>query len=292
VNVLVVQTYWNPVKLIYILFQINLDQWKPQHDVEKDKMHWYLSWFSVASVACAIQTAIFATIHYIFFPDSNLYLLVRLMPEMIRNHWMTYIVHGCLWLWQLLALFAHLTFCFIVAVSYGVVIIPLVYTELVKGKKCYSTKCILRSTKYLIFEYRKLEILHSNVNESMGLSIIPLHALTENSILFCNYALFTMWVLFDGVTRALLIIFVVGLLVIWGSFLEGAGIFHMQAKALLESWRTGNWSKKDRLMMDKFRMSCRPLGIRSGNCFCVKRLSSLIFVQQIVVGTLRLFLTI
>jgi hypothetical protein len=75
------------------------------------------------------------------------------------------------------------------------------------------------------------------------------------------------------------------------SILEASGMFHNQAIQLLESWKYGKWStKREKLLMDKFRKSCKPLGCRSGGVYCIKRLTGLKFVHGIVVATLRMLL--
>jgi hypothetical protein len=66
------------------------------------------------------------------------------------------------------------------------------------------------------------------MNEWLAFSIIPLRALTENSILLSHYALFTISGQFDDVTRAVLVVVVVRHVVSRSTFLEGAGIFHKQ----------------------------------------------------------------
>jgi hypothetical protein len=66
------------------------------------------------------------------------------------------------------------------------------------------------------------------MNGWFAFSIIPLHALIENSIFFCNYALFRMSGQFDDVTRSILVVVVVRHVFFWSRFLEGAGIFHKQ----------------------------------------------------------------
>jgi hypothetical protein len=113
-----------------------------------------------------------------------------------------------------------------------------------------------------------------------------------DAIMFINYALITVGYELGGITITVIVIFAVVLMTIWVTILEATGTFHKQAETLLESFKRGYWSGgKDRLYMDKFRKSCRPLGFRSGGGFCVTRLTGLKFIQGIVVGTLRIFLS-
>jgi hypothetical protein len=100
-----------------------------------------------------------------------------------------------------------------------------------------------------------------------------------------------MWQELDGLTAAVFMFVALALTISWVGFLEAFGMFHNRGKELLESWRLAKWSSKmDRIWVQKFVKSCRPLAMRSKEHFCVKRLSSLNFLQGIVVGTLSLVL--
>jgi hypothetical protein len=99
-----------------------------------------------------------------------------------------------------------------------------------------------------------------------------------------------MWKELDGVTVFVFTFIALTSTVAWGAFLEGFGMYHKRGQELLESWKFASWSsKRDRLWVEKFVKSCKPLGMRS-KLFCVERLSSLNFVQRIVEGTLSLVL--
>jgi hypothetical protein len=125
----------------------------------------------------------------------------------------------------------------------------------------------------------------------VGWVILPEQALIADSIMFCNYTLITGGKELGGVTTTVLIIFAVALMTVWVTILEACGMFHKQAETLVESFKYGHrWSRKDRLYMDKFRKSCRPLGFRSVGGFCIKRLTGVKFIKGIVVGTLRVAL--
>jgi hypothetical protein len=175
--------------------------------------------------------------------------------------------------------------------SYVVVIIPLVYVELAKGRKSYKTISSLRWGGNLVLEYRKLEVLHLNLNDAFGWLILPQLTLIGDAILFCNYALISIGDELDGMTATVLVTFAAGLMVTWVSVLEAGGVFHKQAIELQKSWKFSKWTtKRETLTMKQFRKSCRPLGIRSGGVFCVKRLTGQEFVQGIVSGTLRILL--
>jgi hypothetical protein len=79
----------------------------------------------------------------------------------------------------------------ILLTSYALLIMPMVQTELAKGRVSYSTSSSLRWGENITLEYRKIEVLHLNANETFGWLIIPEQALMADSVMFCNYALIT-----------------------------------------------------------------------------------------------------
>jgi hypothetical protein len=259
-----------------------------------DKIHCYLSRIAAALVPLSILSSTLNTILFILYPESNIYLLLTWMPAWLRNHSVTIALYGCLWLWMQMAFWTAIIFVLVLILSYFVVTFPLVCHELVRGRRSYNTNSRLRFTNNLTLEYRKLEVLHLNGMDVMGWVILPEQALMADAIMFCNYALITVGHELDVVTTTVLVIFAVVLMTAWVTILEACGIFHKQSETLIESFKYGHghwWNRKERLYMDKFRKSCRPLGFRSGGGFCIKRLTGVKFIQGIVVGTLRIFLS-
>jgi hypothetical protein len=256
-----------------------------------DKVHRYLSRMSVALICTGILSATMDTIHFILYPDSNIYLQFNWMPAWLKNHWFSIALYGCLWMWIQMAMWTAIVFILFLILSYFVVTTPFVCKELVLGRRSYSTNSRLRLPNNLSLEYRKLEVLHLNVMDVVGWVILPEQALMGDSIMFCNYTLITGGKELGAVPTSVLIIFAVALVTVWVTILEACGTFHKQAETLVQSFKRGHWSvRKDRLYMDKFRKSCRPLGFRSVGGFCIKRLTGVKFVQGIVVGTLRVAL--
>jgi hypothetical protein len=267
-------------------------RWRPEFDPNMDKIHCYLSRIAAALVPFSILSGTMDIIHFILYHESNIYLLLIWMPAWLRNHSLTIALYGCLWLWTLSAMWTAVVFVLVLILSYFVVTYPLVCNELVRGRRSYSTNSRLRLTNNLSLEYRKFEVLHLNVMDVMGWSILPEQALIADAIMFINYALITVGYELGGITITVIVIFAVGLMTVWVTVLEAAGVFHKQSETLIESFKYGDgWNRNDRLYMDKFRKSCRPLGFRSGGGFCVKRLTGVKFIQGIVVGTLRILLS-
>jgi hypothetical protein len=264
-------------------------QWRPNLDVEKDRIQWFLGKSTSIMVVLFELSSIFFLIHYVIFPGSNIHLLISWMPLGLQNSW----VIRVLWVWFVLALLSILAFILICAAGYGAVFVPIICSELVKGKKSgYKTKGVLRLLpKHLTMEYRKIEILQQTLNERLGYTLISLGGLIGETVVLSNFVLLTRWDELDSITAAVFIFIASAVTIGWVAFLELFGIYNERGKELLESWKLSRWSsKRDRLWKGKFVKSCRPLGMRSKEFFCIDRLSCLKFVQGIVVGTLSVIL--
>jgi hypothetical protein len=213
--------------------------------------------------------------------------------ELASDHWITLVLYGVLWVWLVMALYSIMAFTLITIASYGTLIVPIVCKELVRDKvNGYKTKGLLRLLpKQLTMEYRKIEVIQLNVNEQLGFTLISIQALVGETVVFSNFVMFTMSQELDGLTAAFFMFITLVLTIGWVGFLEAFGMFHNRGQELLESWRLTKWSSKmERIWVQKFVKSCRPIAMRSKEHFCVKRLSSLTFLQGIVVGTLSLVL--
>jgi hypothetical protein len=258
-----------------------------------DKVHCYLSIIAAGLIPVSILAVSLLTLHFILYSESNIYLHLDWMPAWLKNHWFTMALYGCLWMWIQMAFWTEILFCFVLILSYFVLTYPLVSHELVKGRAGYNTSSRLRLPNNLILEYRKIEVVHLNAMDVVGWVILPEQALMADASLFSNYTLITGGQELGVVTTTVLVIFAGAIMTIWVTILEAAGIFHKQSETLIESFKRGHWSdkKKDRLYMDKFRKSCRPLGFRSVGGFCIKRLTGVKFIKGIVVGTLRVAIT-
>jgi hypothetical protein len=268
-------------------------EWRLNPDVEKDRMQRYLGQFTLLMTVVLELSSIFVLLHYVIFPDSNIHLLLIWMPSWLRTHWITFVLYGILWVWFVMALYSILAFILISIASYGALIVPILCKELVRDKmNGYKTKALLRLLpKHLTMEYRRIEVIQLNVNEQLGFALISLEALIGETVVFSNFVMLTMWQELDGITAGIFVFAAVGVTICWAGFLEGFGMFHKRGQELLESWKLAKWSSKmDRIWVKKFVMSCRPLAMRSKEHFCVKRLSSLKFLQAVVVGTLSLVL--
>jgi hypothetical protein len=120
-------------------------EWRLSPDVEKDRMQWYVTKFTLFMTVVLEVSSVFVLIHYVVFPDSNIHLLLMWMPSWLRTHWITLVLYGVLWVWLVMALYSMLAFTLITIASYGALIVPIVSNELVREKAIrYKTKALLR----------------------------------------------------------------------------------------------------------------------------------------------------
>lgn len=62
---------------------------------------------------------------------------------------------------------------------------------------------------------------------------------------------------------------------------------------VLNSWKYNKWaSKQDTMVMDKFRISCKPLQFGWGKTYVINRLSVLRYISKVADGILTALLAI
>jgi hypothetical protein len=137
-----------------------------------------------------------------------------------------------------------------------------------------------------------LQLLHNFAIGVLGFVILPLQGLYTQFILYANFTLIREWHEMDSMDILRLGAIALLAQVMWVTVLEFSGRFHQQSVKTIHSWKKFVlWSKRSRLYMKKFRLSCRPLYIGTEGFFVVRRLSVLKFLMAIVRGTFRAILT-
>jgi hypothetical protein len=157
----------------------------------------------------------------------------------------------------------------------------------------YRTSPTLRHAENLSKEYRTVELLHKRGMAFYGTMVLPTQTILGQFILYCNFTLIRHWTKLDATMKCFISLVTFSVLCFWGSTLEASGRFHMDSTKALKSWKLLNFRNKDEAKyLSKFRKSCRPLTVGTGEVFKIKRLNVLKFFRGIVKGTFRALLTL
>jgi hypothetical protein len=259
----------------------------PNFDPEKSLIHIYLGRMAFLLISFSICGACVVKHHYFESPHDKIYPITFLPSHAF--HKLTYITYGIVSLYFDISVWLSITFIALVALMYCTIITRLLFTEFVARRSRYLFSNRLRTVENLVLEYRAMEVLHLNMNELIGVAIIPIQATIGQSTLFCNFLLASRWSHLDPMTKCILVTWVGSLLFLWVIGLEVAGRLNAQSLKVLGSWHFWGWSKRDKKLVLKFKKSCRSIGIRAGRYYCIKRSSVLCFIRGIVEGTFRAF---
>lgn len=269
---------------------INLGTWSHHLNPENARLNLYLDLICALLTIACVCCPFLMTAHYFIFPFSPAYPFV-LATDLF--HPLTYLAIGLIYLRLLHAVFANLTTICLLGLVYVFVLFHVLHKEFLgRSSKGYNTEPALRTRINLPGIYRQFEILHKNVNLCFEHLIIPLQTIITQLCLFCNFTIISQGQNLDATTGVILGFWSAGGLVIWTVFLTTGGYVYLQGKNTLASWKYLEWPKPDKRYMSKFKMGCRPLAIRVGGYYCVRRLSVLKFWQGIVRGTFRALLTL
>jgi len=225
--------------------------------------------------------------HYFLRPHDKIYPF-SLFPSSFFNI-VSYLVYGFCTLYLDISCWVLTGFIIFLVLTFCAVMLPLIYVEFVAKKSCYEFSPRFRTVVNLPSAYRSVEILHLNVNQILEFGIIPLQASIGQNTLYCNFLLITRWNQIDISTKIILASWIGTLCTCWTFGLDFAGRFNTQAKVLLRSWDHWEWSKRDMKLIKRFQKSCRPLGMRAGPYYCIKKRSVLLFLRGIFEGTFRAF---
>jgi hypothetical protein len=174
-------------------------------------------------------------------------------------------------------------------------VVPILSNELMGAPKTrkYRTKDELRRLPNLVFEYRKIELLHKQSMMIYGILIIPAQSLLAQFILYSNFTLIRHWSDLGRTMQVMILVLSFAMFTSWCLILEISGRFHVNSIRLLKSWKMLEFrSKYEAKYLSKFRKGCRPLSIGLPGYIKIKRLTVLKFMKGIVGGTFRALLTL
>lgn len=175
----------------------------------------------------------------------------------------------------------------------GVLLMPFLLKQLRTDRKEYKTRSNLRNALHLIKIYRSAQILQIKVNKVLEYCIVPTQALVLDLILFASVMLIKFGSKLSPASKCMLTSWAILGAVAWAAALIVGGHMHWYGIKVLKSWKYTKWSRNyHRLLMSKFRKSCRPLTISYGKTYVIRRLSVLKFIRGISKGIMRTLLTL
>lgn len=260
----------------------------PHIDPEKEKLNRRLTIIISCMIFVQISFPIMLSCHYFVQPRAVLY-PTSLLPE----EWFPfpmYLIFGICLIWLYQCLWAVIIFNGILSLSYFAFFGPIMEKDFMPKQKSYNTIDALRTPKCLPIVYRSMEILHKNMISIVAFVIIPIQSINTQLSVLCNYNLIK-----HPISTSTVISFgwTLYVLIVWTSVLEFCGWTHSQGKMVIRSWKFFDWkNKKDLKYISKFRRSCRPLSVRAGGAYCIKRINVLKFLRAIAVGTFRALLAL
>lgn len=265
-----------------------LETYLPSHKAEESKFMNYFDQFCALIIILVALVWLSLSTFYILFPTFPIQ-FGYIFPA--SNCWTILCV--CIHIYSVLLYFWHYAVILISAALYGAITLPLVSHELKCGQKSYASVATLREPANLIKVYRANQLFHIKFNICVGKILLPAQTMLTLLFIFSCYMLIRMKSSMELFQFCLFVV-----LAVIGSF--GLGIFliifgyvHLNGNKVLNSWKRYTWSsKRERVLMNKFRVSCKPIMICWGKAFIVRKVSVLVFVRGLTRGLVRDLLSI
>lgn len=250
-----------------------------------DKLIHYFTYY------CCISPFVVSS-HYIFYPNQAPY-PGFLLPKVLQESWIVYIVFGLIAVHVVLLTWGSVLFVMSYMFIYTFSMGPILVKDFRAAMRSYRTLEDLRRPKNLTINYRKIEILHKTLIDTIGPIFFPIQASIGKFVLICNYLLIQEWSCIDTVTLGMLICLTSMFQLSWISVLSLGGLLHTHASKTVKSWKYLNYeSMGEAKYMGKFRKSCRPLVIGTPGIQRITMVSVLKFMQGIIRGTFRVLLAV
>lgn len=224
------------------------------------------------------------------------------LPLFLRS-WLPASPTGILWLiipfvhlvdfYILLIIYLNMSHLILILALFGGYFLPFVLQELRTGMPNYKSETKLRSQpENLIIAYRSAYILHERQMLAVEMLFIPIDSISHYYVVYAiscllgfskNLSLTT--VVFTGYWACTVFF-------IWASVLFIGGRLQINGMKVLDSWkRKSIWcSRYDKILMRKFRKSCKPMIIHCSGTYKIGKLRLLKYCKGISRNLLRSFL--
>ncbi|CAL8127916.1 unnamed protein product [Orchesella dallaii] len=198
-------------------------------------------------------------------------------------------LHPC---YLILITYMNICVVYLTLFLYCFIVIPFITFELRVGRnKPYNSVKTLRRPPMLISAFRTVQVLQQRINQLIGYIFIPTQAVIGKIIVFSTFTIVKNGDSMLLSSKALVIGWSFAMGFCWSIILLAGGYLNLYGKRVLLSWKYHEWgSKREKLIMTKFRKSCKPIDLRYGNTYVMRRLNVLKFIRQLTRGIFRLFL--
>lgn len=177
---------------------------------------------------------------------------------------------------------------------WGTLVIPLVISELRIGHRRHLKQLINRAIpKRLRLVYRSVQILQQMVNKLCGKFILPTQTLSTLLFIWSGFMAIRHRQQMETTTLILMVGWASAAVLMWGGTLVLAGNLHSSGKKILNSWKNHQqiWTMAaERKMMNKFRVSCKPIYLGFGKTYIVQRKTVMIYGRELWRGIVRALL--
>lgn len=236
--------------------------------------------------------------------NISLILLVSRNPQAIP--WIGYLVPEKFYCWPVAAVTCIFHIAGQISLCQGTcfvgcaVMIYLFYVPYILGKELrvgrpsteYNALRELRQADNLRISFRTIQVLHHNEFCYLGIFVL----LCNWGCIVTSVNVFFVLIRYGATLKTLTkmpMVMAAGLiLVVWGGILHYGKVFNLRCKQVFGSWKRYDWgSSKDRKIMEKFALSCKPIKISYGKMVVVGPMSVLNFIRSVKKYTVKLLLS-
>ncbi len=193
-----------------------------------------------------------------------------------------------------IVLYANINLVLECMLIYGTVVLPFIANELyLSHTKRYKSTPNLREPSTLRVVYRTAQIVQSKINDLLGKFLIPIQIICSILFVFGGFILIRHRETMHVTMQVLLASWCVVGPLAWALFLVMGGYLHSNGIKLLNSWKYHCWATADeRLEINRFRVSCKPIRIGFGSTYVIQRKSVMVFQRGLLRGIMRALLAI
>lgn len=262
----------------------------PGHEPNTDKLTKIFDFTLVILFVGGCTFAMFESVLFLLFPNMPI-LFTSMFPKgtSLLFHIPPLMFH----IYTVLILYLATCTIFIDSVYYGVLVVPFVVKELRLDRRRYRSLSKLREMHVLKMEYRAAEILQRIFNNHVGRFLLVFQSLASLMFMICGFMIVKHGGDMNTISFCLLWVWLLGSAGIWSGWLAACAYFSTHGLKILNSWKYHVWARNhERVIMKKFRLSCKPLAVSYKNMYIIRSRSVLAFIQGLLRGLMRTLLTL